>query len=375
MQLLTARQQQVWDSHSKGKTRREIGDALGISRFTVKDHLMAARDNLKKFGGLELPEGFAMSKATVHYRNKDGEMIPESVWPRLHPEVSNLSDFVDTLCDKASGKGRSFKYPKNKTADDDLLEIAVCDAHLGMYAWAEETNDENYNLNACYEKIVMGITEIVNNCKPAEIHLVFNGDFLHSDNHHGTTDKSGHILDMDSRFQKVICKARDIIVDAVKICTRAAPKVVLHIIGGNHDPHAGPWLSLVPDSYYNQCENVVVDTAKTPHRVVTWGDVLVSWAHGHNVTYNKWQGIISTDYKEQWAATSKRYLHLGHIHHRKKIRPIMGEEQIGLVVEYLPALCPLDSFASEHGFIGSLKGVEGFLYSKQGMKIRYPFEF
>ena len=114
MQLLSPRQQEVWDLKSQGKTNLESAAILGIGYETVKYHLKQARANLKKFGDLELPEGFAMSKATVHYRAKDGEMVPESVWPRLHPEANQMTEFVDALCDKASGKGRSFKYPKNK---------------------------------------------------------------------------------------------------------------------------------------------------------------------------------------------------------------------------------------------------------------------
>jgi hypothetical protein len=63
---------------------------------------------------------------------------------------------------------------------------------------------------------------------------------------------------------------------------------------------------------------------------------------------------------------------MGHIHHKKAIAPVVIDEQAGLVVEYLEALCPIDSWHSGAGFVGSQKGASAFIYSKDhGLEARF----
>ena len=105
---------------------------------------------------------------------------------------------------------------------------------------------------------------------------------------------------------------------------------------------------------------------------MVWGDNLLLWAHGDRIAAQKWPMIIAAEFAKQWGQTKYRHLKMGHIHHKKTIAPVIVDEQSGLVVEYLEALCATDAWHSGAGFVGSQKGASAFEYHKtEGLITRY----
>ena len=86
----------------------------------------------------------------------------------------------------------------------------------------------------------------------------------------------------------------------------------------------------------------------------------------------KWPLIIAAEFAQDWGKTKYRHLKMGHVHHKKVIAPVTVDEQSGLVVEYLEALCPTDAWHAGAGFIGSQKGASAFEYHKRhGLRTRH----
>ena len=195
---------------------------------------------------------------------------------------------------------------------------------------------------------------------------------MHSDNRSNQTEASGHVLDVDTRYHRVVEYLIKACKDVVQIAASIAPEVEIVVLEGNHSWHSEVWLSRVLDAYYSQCPNIKVKSDPSPRKHMVFGDNLLLWAHGDRIAAQKWPLIIAAEFAKEWGQTKYRHLKCGHIHHKKTIAPVVVDEQSGLVVEYLEALCATDAWHSGAGFVGSQKGASAFEYHKtEGLTTRY----
>ena len=195
--------------------------------------------------------------------------------------------------------------------------------------------------------------------------MVFGGDMMHSDNRSNKTEASGHVLDVDTRYHRVVDYLVCACVEAVQIASKIAEEVEIVVLEGNHSWHSEVWLSRVLEAYYINVPHVHVMRSPSPRKAMVWGNNFLSWAHGDRIAAQKWPMIIAAEFAKEWGATKYRHHKCGHIHHKKVIAPVTVDEQSGLVVEYLEALCPSDAWHSGAGFIGSQKGASAFEYDKE----------
>lgn len=337
------------------------GNRPGYSRFKAKP----------PFAPVALPEGCHAPLSTVHY-DSEGNVIEE--WRRIMPGQEALIRLADKLAEKVKGKApRLGKGPRTATADL-LQETVVSDPHIGMYAWPDETGHFAYDCKTATQTVLAAVEDACTRAKPAVHVLVFNGDILHADSRRNQTELSGNVLDVDTRWSKVLEHAEAIMVDAVRLAAEQAEEVRVVVNPGNHDWHTAHALGRILAAYWRNEPRISVIHHARPRKPMIWGRNLLVWAHGDKVKPKDWAGVIAAEFAEDWGATRYRYLHLGHIHHAKSFAPVMVDEQAGLTVEYLRSLCPLDAWHAESGYVGSLHGCDSFLYSKDwGMEARWFF--
>jgi hypothetical protein len=208
--------------------------------------------------------------------------------------------------------------------------------------------------------------------RPKKCVLVFGGDMLHSDNRSNRTEQSGNALDVDGRYHRVIEYIVKACRDVVQICASVAEEVEIVVLQGNHSWHSEAWLAYVLDAYYSACSNIKVLMSQSPRKKIVFGNNLLVWAHGDKIALNKWAMIIAAEFAEDWGRTKFRHLKTGHKHHKHTIAPTMIDEQSGLLVEILEALCSTDSYHANAGYVGSQKGASAFEYHrKHGLMTRY----
>ncbi len=380
MSKITLKQQQVLTAYLKNGNKSETARQLGMARENVRDIIkkLEARGLVPYLTPAPLPDHYAVQKRSVRY-NEQGEAIGES--RILIPKQNQMEDFVSGLCDAVRAKGRIKTKAPSKTQKSVLGEISIYDAHIRMYAEKAETNDTDYNCDIAVKRMVESAEGLASRFnKPERMIVTFGGDILHTDTRSNTTEKSGNVLDVDTRFHRGIDYAIKACYDVVQIASKLAPKVDIVVVEGNHDWHSCVWLSRVLEAFYEGSPNVNVLRQPSCRKYMTYGNNLLVWTHGDGVRMNQWQAIISTEFAKQWGTTKFRHLKMGHIHHKKKNQPMRvvsetangWEEQRGLLVEYLPALCSTDAWHSGAGFIGSMKGASGFEYDKKaGLITRY----
>lgn len=380
MSKITPKQQQVLTAYLKNGNKSETARQLGMARENVRDIIkkLEARGLVPYLTPAPLPDHYAVQKRSVRY-NEQGEAIGES--RILIPKQNQMEDFVSGLCDAVRAKGRIKTKAPSKTQNSVLGEISIYDAHIRMYAEKAETNDTDYNCDIAVKRMVESAEGLASRFnKPERMIVTFGGDILHTDTRSNTTEKSGNVLDVDTRFHRGIDYAIKACYDVVQIASKLAPVVDIVVVEGNHDWHSCVWLSRVLEAFYEGSPNVNVLRQPSCRKYMTYGNNLLVWTHGDGVRMNQWQAIISTEFAKQWGTTKFRHLKMGHIHHKKKNQPMRvvsetangWEEQRGLLVEYLPALCSTDAWHSGAGFIGSMKGASGFEYDKKaGLITRY----
>ena len=371
---LTSKQQQILDCFMELGSKRAVERQLGVSEKSVRAALKAC-ENKGQAPWLTpaiLPEHMKMVKTTVQY---DAEGQPIREWKRLVPGAEDMEAFVDSLCERVKGKATvKVKRPTKGDNKDILAEMSVYDSHIGMYASKAETNDSDYDCDIAAKRMVdtaQALAGRFNN--PGRIIVTFGGDIMHSDSRNNQTEKSGNVLDVDSRFHRVVDYAVKACYDVVQIAAQVAPKVDVVIVEGNHDWHSCVWLTRVLSAFYANCKNVNVIEQSSSRKVMTHGNNLLVWTHGDGAAMQLWPQIIAAEFAAKWGQTKFRHLKMGHIHHKKKNQPMRvisetkngWEEHRGLLVEYLPALCSTDAWHAEKGFIGSMKGASGFEYHKE----------
>lgn len=317
------------------------------------------------------PNHLAIKSSTVQF-DADGNVVKE--WRRQHPNIELMQDVVDGLCEQVKGKAKVSKTKKSrKTGEDVLFEIDLFDAHVGMYADEIETLDSDYNCDIAAQRMIEATQALAGRANnPSKCVLVFGGDMLHVDDRSNRTPSSGHALDADSRYHRIVSYVIAACRECVEIAATIAPEIEIVVLEGNHSSHSELWLARVLEAYYSDCSNVEIKTNPNPRKHLIWGDNLLLWAHGDKIAAQKWALIIAAEFAKEWGATKYRHLKCGHVHHKKSIAPVVIDEQSGLVVEYLEALCATDAWHSGAGFIGSQKGASAFEYHKtEGLLTRH----
>ena len=371
---LTKKQQEALDAYLETGTKTGAGAKLGIDRKTVRQHLKAVeRKGLAPWLTPAMqPDTMQLAKTTVQY---DAAGNPIQEWRRLIPQAQEMEEFVESLCERVKGKASIKTRKRLKSQQFDILaEMAIYDSHIGMYASAKETNDQDYDCEIAGNRMVETAEHLAMRFdKPGRVVVTFGGDIMHSDTRSNTTEKSGNVLDVDSRYHRVVDYAVKACYDVVQIAAKIAPCVDVVIVEGNHDWHSCVWLSRVLKAFYANCKNINIIDQPSSRKHLVFGSNLLVWSHGDGVSFQQWQQIIAAEFAPQWGRTKHRHLKMGHVHHKKRNTPMRViaetsagmEEMRGLLVEHLPALCSTDAWHAEKGFIGSMRAATGFEYHKQ----------
>lgn len=376
---------------SKGKTHREIAEALKVSRGTVSDHARVLKVPLAP-----VPDGFEVAGIATKV-NPAGHT--ESQWIQSQPEghvvdtvpTGHIVKGLSTLVDQ-DGKMRAQWI---KTREDDpeaqlalmraaietLAETAprikpviapkrterslcnlytITDAHVGLHSWAAETGvdwdlsiAENV-IGGCFEQMIAG-------SPAAEVGIVNQlGDFLHTDSFKALTPASGNILDADSRYQKIVQVAVRVLRRMVSLSVAKHKTVIVNMMDANHDPVGGTWLRVLFAALYENEPRVTVNTSPSPYVAHQHGKTMLAFHHGHGAKKANLPLLFASRFSEMWGATAYRYCHTGHLHH------VDEKEHPGMTVVQHPTLAAPDSYASRGGWDSQRVAQAIFYHDKHG---------
>jgi hypothetical protein len=241
----------------------------------------------------------------------------------------------------------------------NMLEINIPDVHVGKLAWPMETGQPPYDVQiavALHDRALDTLIERTSHYAYDEILYVVGNDLLNSTDVENKTT-AGTIVTTDGRFQKTFYKTREMVVRAIEKLRLIAPVRVM-LVPGNHDTLAVWHLGDSLQCYFRNYDDVKIDNEPKYRKYHQFGQVMLGFTHGDKGKKSDYPLLMATEKPEMFGQTKFREMHTGHIHQTKL------EEQHGVRVRILPALCPADDWHSENGYIGNQRNAEAYIWNR-----------
>ncbi len=329
---------------------RKAAKALGVNDRTPISSLAAARRAAARAGYSPdhdmthtVPTGFSVSGVSTLYGD-DGTVKVQWVKSRADADrLEALQEMLEGLAEPFRGLGKPTRQP-TKTIGNKLTVYPMGDPHVGMYAYHAETGAD-FDVLIAERNLCGAVDRLVSVAPASEQALIINvGDYYHSDTADNRTQASGHALDVDTRWSKVL----HVGIRAMRRCIESAlakhDQVRVINAAGNHDHHTSAVLSAVLDAFYEKEPRVEIDMSPAAHRYHEFGRCLIGVVHGDKSKPETLGPIMASDQSEAWGRTEHRYWYTGHVHHRRVF------ELPGCLVESFRTLAPRDAWHSAQGY-------------------------
>ena len=274
----------------------------------------------------------------------------------VNPKVDEgqREDIIETFKEALKDAPKSFPTSGPTLVEEDLLsKYILADLHMGMRAWGPEAG-ENYDLDIAVERLHTTFGTLVKSTPNSKIGLIENlGDTFHANDHKNMTPGSGHILDSDGRFTKIMYETVKAVVTLVEELKEKHEKVQYVGISGNHDVDANHYLTIALMMRFH--DDPRVDIIWNPAKMwcMKFGNVLFAAHHGDRVKPERLAMQVADDFAPLWGQTKWRYLDTGHIHHDS------AKDIGGLFWESHRTLAARDAYATGAGYVSrsTLKAV------------------
>lgn len=344
-QWATNREVQYIDAINACGSTHQVARELGVNIRNLQRSMSALRKRAALHGYAPesdytktVPEPLVLKGVSTLY-GKDGDVKLQWVKSQLDRTMARdaIEEWVSWLIQDAKGLAPLVAPPT--VSDDDLLAVyPMGDPHFGMYAWAQEAGDD-FDLDIAERLTTQAIDRLVASAPPASTALIAElGDFFHADNKDARTPHSGHALDVDTRWAKVMQIGLRAMIHVIRRTLEKHALVIVRIVAGNHDPHSSYALALALDAYFHSEPRVKVDLSPSPFWYFRFGKVLIGVTHGDTCKPAELPGIMAADRASDWGETLYRYWYTGHIHHKSQ------SEFPGVVQESFRTLAAKDAW-------------------------------
>ncbi|GJD31520.1 hypothetical protein PMNALOAF_2779 [Methylobacterium adhaesivum] len=353
-------------------TEVAAADASGLSRNAFRNRLKRATER-GLAGFAPVMPGFEVKQ--VSSRTPDGAWVKQTreagevfEVPAGH-EVGAVSALVDDenrvrlkwLKTRAVGKAESVidavrtafaEYqgaapllPLPAVSDADLLTVyPLPDLHLGMHAWGREVG-ESYDLKIAADRAREMSSDLIAQSRPSREAVILGlGDFFHMNDQKNQTPASGHILDVDGRWPKVLKTGIRLAMDMIELAAQKHERVTVRFLPGNHDPDATAALTAALAIFYERNPRITVDDDPSLVFYHRFGRVLLGATHGHTMKPERMAMMLAEDRPVDWGECHHKAVFFGHIHHETA-------REVGTVrVESFNTIAGKDAYAHGGGY-------------------------
>lgn len=357
----------------------EAGRHLGVDEKTVRNHVkLAAERGL--LGTKPVLPGFRLSKSTAvlgpdgtlqrefvqqkpeigeKFEVPDGQKV-KAVSALVDPSGRELIKWIKTDQDrerslsmmKAAVDGFIDEIghaepvqPPAYSNDELLAQYTLTDVHLGALAWNEETGGGDYDLTIAEKLVENWFASAISMAPPTKTAILAQlGDLLHHDSHESVTPAHRHILDADSRFQKIVRVAIRLLRKVMRLLLQKHEEVHVILADANHDPASGAWLREMFAAFYEHEPRVSVDRSAGTYYSYTHGEVSLFFHHGHRRKPAEVASVFAKRFRGAYGSTKYSYAHTGHRHSDERLTTEL------MKVEQHETLAAQDAYAANGGY-------------------------
>lgn len=347
----TPRQIEYLEAIEKHGSCRKAEAALGVSKDIISKSMRGLKARAAKAGYSPehdmvkmAPEGFRVKGVSTYY-DKDGAKAGQ--WVKTTVDQAAQEAMLRAAFEAmASDLPRIAPTDAPRATLDSLCNLyTLTDSHVGALCWGKETGAD-WDLDIAEKTLVGCFAQMVHSSPAAGTAIVNQlGDFLHADGIQAMTPTSGHLLDVDGRFAKVVTVAIRILRTVVNLALERHDKVVVLMAQGNHDLTSSIWLRVMFKALYENEPRVQVIDSELPYYVYQHGQTMLGFHHGHKKPMDQLPMLFAAQYPKIWGDTTKRYAHMGHQHH------VHEKEYSGMLITQHSTLAARDSYAAQGGWM------------------------
>lgn len=347
----TPRQREVLEAVNLHGSAKAASLALGINQGAASDAYNAVKKKAARHGyapeaGIDHPvaAGFKLKGYSHFTKTANGE----NIWLKTEAVRERWEQAVTDAIANCAVREINIPPPRVQTFDgaDIIPWLNIGDAHIGMLAHKDEVGT-NFDLKIAKAEILQAAFDLIDMAPDCE-RMVINdlGDGTHYENMKAMTERSGHQVDFDSRFPKMIEAYLDIMEAIIEKALTKAVTVDVIINQGNHSETNDYWAAHYFRRLYGRLGDNRVNVLKNESPFIGYrmGDTFVLVHHGHKCKPEALRQIMSTDYRIDWGEAKFCYIDGGHIHH------FSAKELGGAQWESFNNLAPLDKYAHDGGW-------------------------
>lgn len=314
-------------------------------------------------GGLyEMQEGH-IAKGYSTLLDADGRIMQQWVKTKLDDVVPAMVEALKAVF--AEGDRAVLTAPPVLTNADLCSVYPIADQHNGLMAWGAETG-ESYDLKIGLHRLRTCMRDLVAQSPSSREAIILNlGDWQHTDDAKNMTPGHQNILDVDSRYFKILSAGIRLMKDCIDLALQKHETVLVRNLPGNHDPHASIALTVALNEFYTDEPRVTIDMDPSDFFYYRFGETLIGATHGHKMKPDRMAMNMAVTRREDWGATKYHWMLFGHIHHETM-------KEVGDVrCESFQTLAAKDAFSSSHGYNAGQSLSSITLHLEEGEKGRH----
>lgn len=272
-------------------------------------------------------EGFIANGATVQV-SKTGEIV--QAWIRQKALEFDVDEFMRGMLDKIEPYRPELQ---NDPSASRMLEIPLFDMHWGVMFFDD------------YKPVLDDVLELINSRHWDRIVIPFGQDFFHNDSVVNAQTTKGTVIDKVDML-RAVKDGRRFITTVIDSALENSNEVKVIYSPGNHDRSVS-WMFM--QVLLERYGDSVVNDSMEYRKVITYGKNAIMVTHGDSkrATAKNLAHIFPISYPEEFAQTTTREVHSGHLHQE-------GEADIfGVMVRRLSSGVTVDDWSNREDFVGS----------------------
>lgn len=272
-------------------------------------------------------------------------------------DIVNIDLLIDTFNERCNNYIPLDDKPIN-ISSDKMLEINICDLHLGKLSYDSETGD-SYNSKIARQRFNLIINEELQRCKEnkfEKILFVWCNDFFNFDGISNATTR-GTSQDNDMKWQQLFTEGCSMLVDAIDKLSSYAP-VETFYIASNHSRQVEFYTINYLKAWFRNYPNVIINCNYSPRYYVKYGINLIGFSHSCFEKKQNLSHLMAVECPNYWSETTYREFHLAHYHSEQV------EEIGGVIYRWLPSVTGSDTYHNDNGYKGAFKRSYSFIYDK-----------
>jgi hypothetical protein len=260
-----------------------------------------------------MPSTHMLGKMTVQ-RDAEGRVVQD--WIRAMPDAEQreaaMRAAVQAFKDDIP---RAEPVAAPSYVNDDLLnQFTVTDLHFGMLSWKDETGAD-YDLKIAERLLLDWFAAAVSMAPSAGTAVLAQlGDMLHYDSMASVTPTHGHVLDSDSRYQKMVRVVIRVLRQVAAMLLQRHERVHLIFCDDNHGPAGEVWLREMFAAFFENEPRVTVDTSASTYYCYEHGMTSLFYHHGHKRKTSDVDSVFAGKFRDVFGRTKFSYAHTGHKH-------------------------------------------------------------